>query len=261
MRLPQGFLIRPIAHRGLHDRSAGRIENSITAFEAAMARGYAIELDTQLSADGVPMAFHDARLDRLTDATGPVDGLTADALSRLPLRGGRDGIPRLAEVLDHVAGRVPLLIEIKDRDGDMGPDVGPLERAVIAALDGYAGDVAVMSFNPHSVACFRDEAPHLPRGLVTAAFRARTWPHLTEATRERLAGIPDLDRVGAGFVSHEAEALDMPRIAEIKAAGLPVLCWTVRSAAQEAMVRRIADGVTFEGYLPEPGMAPPVPHE
>ncbi|WP_299821361.1 glycerophosphodiester phosphodiesterase family protein [uncultured Jannaschia sp.] len=261
MTLPQAFLSAPIAHRGLHDRNAGRPENSMAAFGAAMARGYAIELDVQPSADGVAMAFHDDRLDRLTGATGTIDSLPAEALSRLPLRGGTECVPRLAEVLDHVAGRVPLLIEIKDRDGDMGPNVGSLERAVIATLDGYAGAVAVMSFNPHSVAWFKAQAPHLPRGLVTSAFHARDWPDLSPATRERLARMPDLDRVGASFVSHEAEALDMPRIAEIKAAGLPVLCWTIRSPAQEAEVRRIADNVTFEGYLPEPEAAPPVPHE
>ena len=261
MSLPRSFLAGPIAHRGLHDRSAGRPENSMAAFDAAVARGYAIELDVQPSADGVAMAFHDDRLDRLTDATGPVERLTADALSRLTLRGGTAGIPRLAEVLGRVAGRVPLLVEIKDQDGDMGPDVGPLEDAVIAALDGYAGPVAVMSFNPHTVACLQNRAPHLPRGLVTSAFDARTWPDLSPATRDRLAGIPDLRRVGACFVSHEADALDMPRVAEIKAAGLPILCWTVRSPAQEAEARRIADTVTFEGYLPRPETAPPVPHE
>ena len=100
-----------------------------------------------------------------------------------------------------------MLIEVKDRDGVMGPDIGPLEAATLAALAGYAGDVAVMSFNPHSVARIHRDAPHLPRGLVTAAFEERHWPDLPAATRARLAGIPDYERVGACFVSHQADAL------------------------------------------------------
>ena len=248
--LPDSFLQGHIAHRGLHDRASGRPENSIAAFRAAMELGIAIELDVQPSADGLAMAFHDENLDRLTNHTGPVHVHSAADLGRMALRGGAEGIPTLAQVLDLVAGRVPLLIEIKDRDGDMGPSVGPLEDAVLAALRGYAGDVALMSFNPHSVAYLAERAPDIARGLVTSAYLPEHWPELTDATRRRLAEIPDLDRVGAAFISHEVAALDMPRVAQIKASGLPILCWTVRSAEQEAVARKVADAVTFEGYLP-----------
>ena len=249
MTLPRSFLAPGhIAHRGLH--GPGAAENSMAAFDAAVAAGYGIELDVQPSADGVAMAFHDDRLDRLTDATGPIDGLTADALGELPLRGGGGGVPRLSEVLARVAGAVPLLIEIKDRDGAMGAGVGALEAAVAATLEGYAGDVAVMSFNPHSVDCMARLLPGRPRGLVTSAYDPAHWPDLPEAVRARLRAIPDLERVGASFVSHEAAALDMTRVTEIRTAGLPVLCWTIRSAAQEAEARRVAQAVTFEGYRP-----------
>ena len=255
--LPASFLRVPIAHRGLHDRPAGRVENSRAAFAAAVALGVAIELDVQPSSDGVAMAFHDYDLARLTGRTGPVSGLTAAALGETGLRDGGESVPTLAEALAVVAGRVPVLIEVKDQDGAMGPTVGPLEDAVLAALAGYGGDVAVMSFNPHSVAHLAARAPDLPRGITTAAFTAEDWPLLPAATRARLAGIPDVARTGAGFVSHDRRALGMPRVAELKAAGLPVLCWTVRSAAQEAEARRIADTVTFEGYLPDLTEAPP----
>ena len=248
--LPASLLRGHIAHRGLHDRAAGRPENSMAAFRAAMERGIAIELDVQRSADDVAMAFHDDMLERLTAETGPVAARPADELSRLLLLGGDAGVPRLSEVLAMVAGRVPLLIEIKDQDGAMGLSVGPLEAAVIAELAGYEGDVAVMSFNPHSIACLNAAAPHLPRGLVTSAYEAEHWPALSAETRERLAGIPDFDRVGASFISHQADALDMPRVAELKARGVPILCWTIRSPEQEARARVIADAVTFEGYLP-----------
>lgn len=246
--LPRAFLDPGhIAHRGLHGE--GRPENALSAFRAAVDAGYGIELDVQPSADGVAMAFHDATLDRMTDRAGPVDALDAAALRATPLPGG-EGIPTLREALDTVAGRVPVLIEIKDRDGDMGPRVGPLERAVAEALAGYDGPVAVMSFNPHSVEAFALLRPDVPRGLTTAAFEPDRWPELSPTTRDRLRGLPDVERLGAAFVSHQADALDMDRVTSLRAEGCPVLCWTVRTSEQAAAVAGHADAITFEGFRP-----------
>lgn len=246
--LPETFLKAPIAHRGFHDRSRGRPENSLAAFRAAIAAGYGIECDIQPSADGVPMVFHDYDLKRLTGTPGRIRGRTAAELGAMTLTGGEKGIPTLAEMLDQVAGRVPVLIEIKDQDGAMGTDVGPLEEAVAAALTDYEGPVAVMSFNPNSMAAFGTAAPGVPRGLVTSAYGAEDWPLLPRAVRDRLREIPDYDRVGASFISHEAADLSRPRVAALKALGAGLLCWTIRSAEAESEARRIADNVTFEGY-------------
>ncbi len=245
--LPRAFLDRPIAHRALHDRAAGRIENGPRAIRAAVEAGYGIEIDLQLSADGVPVVFHDDDLSRLTDEEGPVGARTAAELAGIPLHGER--IPRLAEALDLVGGRVPLLIEIKDQDGMMGPRVGALETAVAQALRDYDGPVAVMSFNPHSMIALRDLAPLVPRGLTTCGFEPGPWAPLPEAVRERLRGIPDYDEAGASFISHEARDLTRPRVAELKAAGARILCWTIRSPEAEREARRLAENVTFEGYL------------
>ena len=248
--LPPEFLAAPIAHRALHDRSQGRIENSRAAVRAAIEVGYGIEIDLQLSSDGVPMVFHDDDLDRLTDGTGPVEARTAAELGRMALAGSDDTIPALKEILDLVAGRVPLLIELKDRSGTLSETDEKLERATAAALDTYAGPVAVMSFNPHSVATMAALASGVPRGLITAAFTPDHWTHVPPETRARLREIPDYARTGACFVSHEATDLDRPRVAELKAGGAAVLCWTIRNPADEAAARRIADNVTFEGYAP-----------
>ena len=153
--LPQSMIEIPLAHRGLHDAAKGRIENAMASFQAAINGGYGIELDVQLSADGQAVSFHDDTLDRLTGETGLVRDRTAHALGEISLNGSRDTIPTFREVLDLVAGKVPLLIEIKDQDGAFGEDVGPLERAVARDLEGYIGDCAVMSFNPHSVAAMQ----------------------------------------------------------------------------------------------------------
>lgn len=249
MTLPPSFLARPIAHRALHDIKASRPENSPAAVRAAVEAGYGIEIDLQISADGVAMVFHDYALKRLTGARGKVSERTADALGSLTLLGGADGIPTLAEVLALVDGRVPLLIEVKDQDGALGPNVGPLEEATAKALDGYAGDVAVMSFNPHSVARMAALMPDVPRGLTTEDFVAVPEWGADAAEKVRLARIEDYRWVGACFISHNHKHLGMDRVAELKSEGAVVLCWTIRSPEQEAKARRIADNVTFEGYL------------
>lgn len=245
------FLRLPIAHRALHDRARGRPENSRAAIRAAVAAGYGIEVDVQLSSDGVAMVFHDDRLDRLTAEKGPVAARTAADLSRIRLKDAEDGIPSLAEVLGIVGGRVPLLIEIKDQSGNLGPKVGPLERAVAADLAGYTGPVAVMSFNPHSVAALAAAAPEVPRGITTSAYRVADWHRLPATTRARLRRIPDYGRVGATFISHEAKDLGRKRVAELKARGAAILCWTIRSPEAEAVARTVAQNVTFEGYHAE----------
>lgn len=250
MHLPQAFLSQPLAHRGLHDRTARRPENSRAAVAAAIAAGYGIEIDLQLSADGRAMVFHDDGLERLTAATGPVRDRSSADLGQLGLLGGDETIPTFREILDLVAGRVPLLVEIKDQDGSLGPDVGLLERAVAGDADGYRGPIAFMSFNPHSVMALAEAAPKVPRGLTTSAFPAKDWPTVPQDRREALAAMTDLDATGAAFISHGARDLASPAVARARATGRSVLCWTIRSPADEARARRYADNITFEDYLP-----------
>jgi glycerophosphoryl diester phosphodiesterase len=123
--LPPGFLARPVAHRALH--APGRAENSLAAVAAAVTAGYGIEIDVQLTSDGRAVVFHDETLDRLTAQTGLVRDRHSRELAAIPLPGGGT-IPLLREVLAAVAGRVPLMIEIKDQDGRMGPHVGRWNR-------------------------------------------------------------------------------------------------------------------------------------
>ena len=248
MTLPPAFLQAPFAHRGLHDVTDGRPENSRAAIRAAMAAGYGIEIDVQLSRDAQAMVFHDYDLERLTGQEGVVQRQDAAALSQIRLLGGDEGVPTLPEVLEMINGAVPLLVEIKDQDGGMGPDIGPLEEATANALRAYTGPVAVMSFNPHAVARMAELLPDTPRGLTTSGYDPLDWP-LSKSTCDTLRDIPDYDRTGACFISHEAADLARPRVAELKAQGAMVCCWTITSPEEEAKARVIADNVTFEGYL------------
>lgn len=254
--LPAAFLTAPIAHRGRHDRACGILENSRAAVRAAIAGGFGIEIDLQRSSDGEAMVFHDATLSRLTARHGPVAAETAATLAALPLTGAGPGetIPTLAGILSLVAGRVPLLIEVKDPEDTCAPVDGVLERRVADLLSGYSGPVAVMSFNPHSVAHLATAAPGVPRGLTTCAFDGPDWP-LPDYRRAELAGIADFEPTGAGFISHDHRDLDNPAVSALRAAGIPVLCWTIRSTADEARARRIAQNITFEGYTPSPATA------
>ncbi len=250
-RLPDIFLQRPISHRALHDIAQGRPENSPAAIHAAIAAGYGIEIDLQLSADGQAMVFHDYDLGRLTGEKGPIQQCSADELGQITLLGGTDTVPTLAQVLEQVAGRAPLLIEIKDQDGQMGGNVGKLEEATARALQGYEGPVALMSFNPHSIQKMAGFCPDIPRGLTTSAYRPDDWQLLPGATRDRLREIPDYDALGCCFISHEACDLDRPRVTDLKRRGADLLCWTIRSPEAEAEARKIADNITFEGYAAE----------
>jgi glycerophosphoryl diester phosphodiesterase len=246
--MPISFLNRPIAHRAYHDINAGRQENSRAAIRAAVALGYGIEIDLQLSKDTQAMVFHDYDLLRLTGSSGKIQQCTLAELNALSLLHGDENVPRLSEVLDLIDGQVPLLVELKDQDGAMGSNTGALEKATADALKNYKGDAAVMSFNPHSVAAFAALNTGVPVGLTTEAFRKEDYPALSEATRNHLRNISDFERVGASFISHDAKDLHSPAVARLKAKNIPVFCWTIKSHDAEIQARNIADNITFEGY-------------
>lgn len=250
-QLSAAFHRLPLAHRALHDVHAGRPENSRAAIEAAIAAGYGIEIDLQLSRDGHAMVFHDYDLGRLTDQKGPIQQRSAEDLMQIDLRGGQEGIPTFAEVLRIVAGRTPVLVELKDQHGQMGQADGRLERAVAQDVQGYGGPLALMSFNPYSVAALRDLVPMIPRGLTTCAFSEKDWPLLKADRREALRDIPDYNSTGASFISHAFKDLSADRVAALRGSGALVLCWTIRSRQAERDARQFADNITFEGYLPD----------
>ncbi len=249
-RLPAAFLRTPIAHRGLHDKSVGRIENSLSAIRAAVDHGYGIEIDIQRDRAGTPLVFHDYTLNRLVGTAGNLVEKTPADRAVLKLSGSDEKIPEFSEVLDLVAGRVPLLVEIKDQDMRLGTNVGPLEAEVAAALSGYEGPVAVMSFNPHSVAAFASHAPDVPIGLVTDAFVQEEWPTVSAERLAELADIGDAETLGVDFVSHDHVSLRSAPIQRLQAAGMPILCWTIRSETEQSEALEVADQVTFEDYLP-----------
>jgi len=214
------------AHRGLH--SANAPENSLAAFAAAIDAGLGIECDVRKAGDGRAIVFHDADLDRLTAASGPMGARSVGELTSLQLAGGDERIPTLRDTLQLVAGRVPLLLEIKI---DGGRPVGPLCRAVRRDCEGYRGNIAVMSFDPRVARWFAGHLPGMVRGLVVSEGGART---LSGTLRRRLA----VRMAQPDFIAGDIGDLPSALMARLHKRGLPLLTWTVRTAQQLATAQQ-----------------------
>ena len=223
------------AHRGFH--GGALIENSPSAFAAAIERGLGIECDVQRSRDGQAMVFHDWDLDRLTAATGPVKARGSAELQRIALGDGPDTIPTLSQLLIQIGGRVPLLIEIKSK---RAVRYAPVCLAVRNALEGYRGPVAVMSFDPRVVRWFADTARHIVRGLVVTEEGHRT---LTGRYRRHAL----LWHARPEFLAYDVRDLPARFASAQRARGLPLLTWTVRSVELAEIARTHADAAIAEG--------------
>ena len=330
LNAPAWLTERPIAHRGLHDAARGVIENTLAAAEAAIAGGFAIECDIQLSADEEVLVFHDETLDRLTDAKGALIEMSAGAIrkasfappagesapappvgagrgggSRGPLtrdsalqpptstaeprtkeslppklgatphpnppppepverraffrtpHGGRESplatpfIPTFAEFLALVAGRTPVICELKSRfDADWR-----IAGRIAALAASYEGPLAFKSFDPDLVAYLRLRWPRLgppgrpcPVGIVAeASYDDPYWSFLSHDQRRECAEFAHAHRSEPDFLSWNVD--DLPHKVPFfmkELHGLPVMAWTVCNAAQREAARKWADQIVFE---------------
>jgi len=235
MNLPGGLLQPPFAHRGLW-RPGEAAENSLAAIEHACQSHFGVECDVRLTLDGEAVVFHDETLARMTGLDAPVSSLTLADLADAPLLGGPDRIPTLAQVLELVAGRAMLLIELK-----AGPDHVALAERVADHLDRYAGPAAVISFDPQALAWFVLGRPDVPRGLDAM------WDVEFEA---EAAG--ELDRQielsQADFLVLEKGAAMGELAADQRAQGRPVIAWTLRSTEEVEAIAERCDNFIFEGF-------------
>ncbi len=225
----------PVAHRGYHDMNRDVWENTLTAFSRAAEAGFAIECDLQLAADSVPVVFHDHDLERLCGIKGDVRERTSGELSLLAVGGTADRIPTLSKMLKLVAGRVPLVIEIKGRAGE---DDGFAE-AVLEALEGYQGKVALMSFDHHILRDLKEAGAPYPLGLTAEGVNP-----------EDLARHEEAMRLGLDFISYFHGHLPNSFVTAQRQAGLPVITWTVRDENARVHTYTQADQMTFEGFDP-----------
>ncbi|MGO4404721.1 glycerophosphodiester phosphodiesterase family protein [Bosea sp. RAF48] len=245
-----GWLVaRPIAHRGLHDLAAGVIENSSSAAQAAIASGFGIECDVQLTADGEAVVFHDFVLDRLTGESGAVVERKAEALSAITLKGSGDRIQTLSAFLDLIGGRVPVVIEIKSRfDGDLA-----LTRRTVEVVAGYRDHpIVIKSFDPAIVTALREIAPEIPRGIVAMnAYDYGDYDKLSAERKHALANLLHFTESRPHFLSWKVTDLESaaPYLCR-NVLGLPLMSWTVRTPEERQRAARFADQMVFEGFRP-----------
>jgi glycerophosphoryl diester phosphodiesterase len=236
---------QPVAHRGLHDAARGVIENTASAFKAAIENGFAIETDLQLSGDGEAMVHHDFALGRLTLGSRQLAAMTAAGLKEVPFKATVDRIMTLGELCALVAGRTPLVIELKSR---FDSDMTLLARAV-DVLKSYTGPAALMSFDPEPIAVLRDIAPELPRGIVAERhYEGEEWEDFSTSQKDSMAFLLHAPRTRPHFVAYNVK--DLPSLGPWIARNIfrrPLLAWTVRTEDQRARARRYADQAIFEG--------------
>ncbi|MCD7061179.1 glycerophosphodiester phosphodiesterase family protein [Pelagibacterium xiamenense] len=244
---------QPIAHRGLHNREEGVIENSASAFEAAIARGFAIECDLQLTSDGEAVVFHDHDLERLTGRSGPIHAVTAGEIAKTPLLLSKSGdCPQTFEAfLAQIAGRTPLVVEIKHQPNASARDA--LAKRAVALAKAYTGPLAFKSFDPHTLKAVRDAGYTGPLGIVTYAYRKPEWDgEISPLQRFVLRHLLHWPVSRFTFVSCERTALALPAIRLCRALGTKVMSWTIRDKAHVPAVLRQADQIVFEGFDPGP---------
>lgn len=239
---------RPIAHRGLHGLAKGLIENTAGAVQAAMAAGYGIEVDVQLSGDYEAMVYHDAALGRLTEGDARLDRLSAAELKRVPFRDSDERMMTLGELCELVGGRTTILIELKSRfDGD-----ARLAGRVAEILNAYGGPAAPMSFDPWQTRALRHKAPGLACGIVAAKYRPHPyWDLMPAWMRHGMGYLLTGLTAQPQFVAYAAA--DLPAFAPIFARRimrLPLFAWTIHSDSERRHALRFADQIIFEGFRP-----------
>ena len=229
----------PIAHRGLWNLEIP--ENSLASFECAILRDYPIELDIRLTDDDTLVVFHDETLKRMTQSDGYISNVKASELKNYSLLGTSQTIPTLCETLELIAGRTPVLIELKNFD-----KVGIMESRLGEILNNYKGDFAIQSFNPHSLEYFATRYPGFLRGLLGMNFTKEEQPSLIKRymlTRLKYNHLAKPDFIGW-------RAGDLPS-KFVTRANLPVIAYTVRSNAELERVLPHCNNVVFEKFIPQ----------
>jgi glycerophosphoryl diester phosphodiesterase len=244
----EAVFARPVAHRGLHDAAAGVIENTRSAFAAALHGGFGMECDLQIAADGEAMVFHDFTLDRLTNSTGRVDAMTADQLRHVTFKTSGDRIQSLAELLMQVEGRQALVVEVKSRfDGNTA-----ICARIATLVKAYSGPLVLKSFDPAMIKALRAAGVTQPLGFIGMnAYEYPDYAGLSAEQKHALGNLLHFGETRPDFLSWKHQ--DLPAAAPYlcrSQLGLPVMSWTIRSQEEAARAKPHIDQIVFEGFTP-----------
>ena len=240
MNIFDSWLVKtPIAHRGLHNDDIP--ENSLASFENAIKHNYAIEIDLRMTSDGHVVVFHDDNLGRVTGSSGYVNKTKLEDIKKLRLSKSNEKIPTLEETLELVAGRTPLLIEIKNMN-----KIGEMEKAVWSVLAKYRGEYCIQSFNPYTLEWFKEHAPQVKRGQLSCFFKKADIGAVRRYALKRLW----LNKISEpNFIAYNID--DLPNKYVRKYRDLPLLAWCVRTLEQKEKAIKYADNIIFENIDPD----------
>ena len=235
------FLGANIAHRGLHTLDKSVPENSLPAFRAAVERGYGVEFDVHITADGALAVFHDDTLSRMCGDDRCIDELTLAELAQHTLAGTEEKIPLLSEVLETIGGKTPIVLELK-----RGRQNRLLCEKTFAALSDYAGDVCIESFDPTIVRWWRRNAPGVLRGQLSCPEK-KLGDALSKPAAFALSRLLTNFLCRPQFIAYGIEGGKKPLTVRLcEALGAMRVCWTSHSPVNEER----NDTVIFEYYRP-----------
>ena len=246
---PAPFRTRLFAHRGLYDNRSDAPENSMAAFRKAVEAGYGIELDVQLTGDGVPVIFHDFTLQRVCNAPGLVKDYTYAELRKFRLFDSGEKIPALKDFLRMVDGRVPLIVEYKSEDTDMS-----VCRRIAPLLKAYKGTYCIESFNPLVLFWYRKHHPEVMRGQLSDGFiHDKKYQTLTKLPTvfplqfllANFLSKPDFIAYNCLYEGNLSRRL-CRNLFKAKAAA-----WTVKSREQLAKAAPDFDVFIFDSFIPD----------
>lgn len=232
---------KPFAHRGLFNNTDVP-ENSKKAFSNAVEHGLGMEMDVQMTSDGVLVVFHDDNMKRMTGLDKDIRETPYDEIKDLTLLDTQEKIPLFEEFLALVAGKVPLIIEIKTHK-----NVGGVEQKVVDALKSYKGNYCVESFNPFIVRWFYKNAPHILRGQLSCDHNDSDIPAWQKLMLKKL-WLCKWNK--SQFIAYDAKTIAQQKAVKKYSKSVPIICWTIKSQQQYDNLREHFDGVIFEGFLP-----------
>lgn len=231
----------PLIHRG--DFSDIAPENSLKAFSNAVEKGYSIELDVQLTFDGEMVVFHDSSLKRMCGAHGKVSKRTLSELKKLTLKGTKEKIPTLKEVLELVSGKVGLVIELKTYIKHR-----KVCEKLAVELQGYDGNFTVHSFSPYAMRWVGINHPEWTHGIVSVNYQRFG---LIGILGQWLTNIPFFDVIKPDYIFYLYSHLDTPFVKKEKLRGVKTLCWTIKTGEQLMLASILADNYLCEGAIIE----------
>ena len=230
------------AHRGLHDNETDAPENSMAAFKKAVDAGYGIELDVQMTKDGQVVVTHDFHLRRNCGVDAQVNELTYEELKQYPIMKSDERIPLFKDFLELVDGKVPLVVELKCRNGK-----DPIAAEADKILKDYKGVYCIESFDPRVLLWYKANCPDVIRGQlsgnlnkeenVKSSMKVVYW--LLTHLLLNVATRPD-------FIAYDIRYSGELSRKLCRLMGAPAVAWTVRTEDEYEKAKKEYDLFIFE---------------